>query len=68
MLATHAVEIAHHKTTIAVVDESAFKASGRPGSEQEAYIRDVVHRWLHRIERQKAGTTRTYTAHSSRAS
>jgi hypothetical protein len=55
MLHVHAPEVAHHGTTIAVVDERWFKRSGRPASEQEPYIRDVVHRWLHRIELLPAG-------------
>jgi predicted nuclease of predicted toxin-antitoxin system len=63
----HAAEIAHHGTTIAVVGEDAFKASRRPASEQEAYIRDVVHRWLHRIEQQAAGMARIYSPHGSRS-
>lgn len=55
MLTVHTAEIAHHGTTIAVVDERWFKRSGRPDSEKEPYIRDVVHRWLHRIEVMTAG-------------
>jgi predicted nuclease of predicted toxin-antitoxin system len=66
MLAAHAAEITHHGTTIAAVDEDAFKASGQPAREQEAYIRDVVHRWLHRIEKQAAGTARLYSSRGSR--
>jgi hypothetical protein len=42
MLAVHRAGIAHHRTTIAVVDELFFKRSGRPASEQEPYIRDVI--------------------------
>ena len=65
MLEVHSAEIEHHRTTIAVVDEAAFKRSGRPESEQEPYIRDVVHRWLHRIEILPAGSTRTYSPSGS---
>jgi hypothetical protein len=51
MPAVHAAELAHHGTTLAVVDERWFKQrSGLPDTEQRRYIRDVVHRWLHRIE------------------
>lgn len=61
MLTVHAAEIGHHSTTIAVVDERWFKQSGRPDSDQEPYIRDVVHRWLHRIEIQTPGELRIYS-------
>jgi hypothetical protein len=66
MLEVHAAEIEHHGTTIAVVDERAFKASGGAGRAQEPYIRDVVHRWLHRIEMLAAGTLRIYSPSGSR--
>ncbi|HEY1687895.1 MAG TPA: hypothetical protein VGF95_03425 [Solirubrobacteraceae bacterium] len=66
MVKTHAVELAHHHTTLAVIDERWFKRSGRCSSEQERYIRDVVHRWLHRIELQPAGTLRIYSSTGSR--
>jgi hypothetical protein len=61
MLDVHGAEIAHHGTSIAVVDERWFKRSRRPKSEQEPYIRDVVHRWLHRIEAQAPGECRIYS-------
>jgi hypothetical protein len=61
MLDVHAAEIAHHGTTIAVVDERWFKRSGRPDSDKEPYIRDIVHRWLHRMEIQSAGELRIYS-------
>jgi hypothetical protein len=67
MLHVHATEIKHHRITIAVVSERAFKLSRRPSSEEMAYIRDVVHRWLHRIERHPAATRRVYTPVSSRS-
>jgi hypothetical protein len=66
MLENHSAEVAHHGTTIAVVDEGTFKASGRSESETEAYIRDVVHRWLHRIEMLGAGTARIFSTNGSR--
>jgi hypothetical protein len=59
MLGVHRAEIEHHGSTIAVVNEAAFKASG--SSDVEAYIRDVVHRWLHRIEIQRPGIHRIYS-------
>jgi len=61
MPVSHAAEITHHGTTVAVVDERWFKHSGRPESEREPYIRDVVHRWLHRMEVQPAGDVRIYS-------
>jgi hypothetical protein len=61
MPVAHAAEIAHHGTTVAVVDERWFKRSGRPLDEREQYIRDIVHRWLHRIEVQSAGELRIYS-------
>jgi len=62
MATVHAAEIAHHKPTLAIVDEASFKRSGRPEGETEAYIRDVVHRWLHRIEIMRAADIRHYSA------
>lgn len=61
MLKAHSAEIAHHGATIAVVDERWFDKSGRPDSEKEPYIRDVVHRWLHQIELLPAGERRFYS-------
>jgi hypothetical protein len=58
----HAAEIAHHKTTIALVSEGAFR---RKGGDPEPYIRDVIHRWLHRIEMQPAGSKRRYSPSGS---
>ena len=66
MLDVHAPEIAHHRTTIAVVDERWFKRSGRPSDEQEPYIRDVVHRWLHRIEFLASGERRIFSTRGTR--
>ncbi len=60
MLHVHRAEIEHHNNTIAVVNEAAFIASGSTSS-VEAYIRDVVHRWLHRMEAQRSGTCRIYS-------
>ncbi len=59
MLHVHRAEIEHHGNTIAVVNEAAFIASG--GTNVEAYIRDVVHRWLHRMEAQRPSTYRIYS-------
>jgi hypothetical protein len=38
-----------------------LQSSGRADSEREPYIRDVVHRWLHRIEVQRPGERRFYS-------
>lgn len=64
MLRAHKAEIAHHNVTVAVVDEAAFLRSG--AINPEAYQRDVVHRWLHLIEVQAAGTQRSYSLTGSR--
>jgi hypothetical protein len=66
MPTVHAADLAHHQTTLAVVDERWFKRSGRPASEQERYIRDVVHRWLHRIERLATGERLIFSPSSTR--
>jgi hypothetical protein len=62
----HRAELEHHGTTLAIVDEAWFKRSGRPDSEQRRYIRDVVHRWLHRIEVLSPGERRYYSPVGSR--
>ena len=54
----HAAEIRHFGSTIAVVNRGGLE--GWLGSE-ETYVRNAVHRWLHRIEMQEAGTTILYT-------
>jgi hypothetical protein len=66
MLEVHATEIEHHGTTVAVIDLGAFRRTGRPDSEQEPYIRDVVHRWLHRIEMMPPRTRRYHSPTGSR--
>jgi hypothetical protein len=62
----HADALSHHRVTLAVLDERWFKRSGRPDSQQERYIRDVVHRWLHRIELLPPGECRFFSPHGSR--
>jgi len=54
------------RTTLAVVDEAWFKRNKLPDREQQRYIRDVVHRWLHRIEVLSRGERRYYSPVSSR--
>jgi hypothetical protein len=66
MPVAHRTDLDHHGTTLAVVDEAWFKRSGRPASEQQRYIRDVVHRWLHRIEMLPPGERRFYSPVGSR--
>lgn len=63
MPTVHAAEIAHHQTTVALVSEAAFQRTD--SSDPEPYIRDVIHRWLHRIERQPAGSKRRYSPSGS---
>ena len=55
----HAAELAHHGITLAVVDRRPFKR-GVWLADEEAYVRDVVHRRLHRIELQACGTVQRY--------
>jgi hypothetical protein len=61
MPTAHAAELDHHGTTLAIVDERWFRRKGLPDGEQKRYIRDVVHRWLHRIELLPAGERRFYS-------
>lgn len=67
MFAAHDTELSHHGTTVAMIDEHWFKRRGLSAVEQEPYIRDVVHRWLHRIERLTPGSRRIYSPTGSRA-
>jgi hypothetical protein len=55
----HAAEIAHHRNTVAVVNRAVYEATWT--GDEESYVRDVVHRWLHRIEIQPRGTARRYS-------
>lgn len=66
MPVAHRAELDHHGITLAVVDERWFKRKGRTDDEQEAYIRDVLHRWLHRIEIMAPGARRYFSPASSR--
>jgi hypothetical protein len=56
----HSAEIAHHGNTIAVVDRAVYEAKWT--GDEESYVRDVVHRWLHRMEIQPRGTARRYSS------
>jgi hypothetical protein len=62
----HRAELDHHRITLAVVDERWFKRKALPESEQEDYIRDVVHRWLHRIELLSPAERRYFSPTGSR--
>lgn len=55
----HAAEIAHHRNTVAVVNRAVYESQWT--DDEESYVRDVVHRWLHRIEVQEGGTARRYS-------
>ncbi|HEX5309399.1 MAG TPA: hypothetical protein VFW38_10015 [Solirubrobacteraceae bacterium] len=66
MPVVHAAALSHHGVPLAVLDERWLKRSGRPGSQQEPYIRDVIHRWLHRIELLSPGERRFFSPHGSR--
>lgn len=66
MPVAHREALEHHGTTLAIVDEAWFKRSRRPASEQQRYIHDVVHRWLHRIEALAPGERRFYSPTGTR--
>lgn len=55
----HRTELEHHGVTLAVVDRRPFKR-GTWMADEEAYVRDVVHRRLHRIESQTGKTVQRY--------
>lgn len=59
MEVVHATELRHHGITLAVVDRGPYDRRAWTGTEEE-YIRDVVHRTLHRIELQAAKTVKRY--------
>jgi hypothetical protein len=64
----HRAELDYHGTTLAVVDERWFKRNeAQYGGSEERYFRDVIHRWLHRIERLNAGERRYYSPSGSRS-
>jgi len=46
----HAADVRHHSSTLAVVNRTGFR--NWAGTE-DSYVRDVIHRWLHRIEHQE---------------
>jgi hypothetical protein len=66
MPVAHRAELDHHQITLAVVDERWFKRKKLPENEQERYIRDVVHRWLHRIELLGPAERRYFSSAGSR--
>jgi GTP:adenosylcobinamide-phosphate guanylyltransferase len=57
----HAADLRHHRSTLAVINRSGFRVW--TGTE-ESYVRDVVHRWLHRIELQEDPVVLYSTANS----
>lgn len=54
----------HFGVTLAIVDRKDWYASGMP---EEHFYRDVIHRWLHKIEKQESGTARFYARARHRA-
>jgi len=58
MRIVHAQELGYFGSTVAVVSRPGM--AGWAQSET-SYVRDVVHRWLHRIEAQPAGTVAVYS-------
>ena len=55
----HRAELEHHGATVAVVSRAGL--ANWTGTE-DSYIRDVIHRWLHRIEAQPAACVRAYSS------
>jgi hypothetical protein len=66
MVAVHKNELARHNTTLAIIDRAAFVRGPYHESQEENYYRDVVHRWLHRIEIMRAGEIRFFSPKGSR--
>lgn len=58
----HRSTIWKHKSTLAVIDSKAERA----GLTREEYTRDVIHRWAHRMERQRTSSGRKYSRAGSR--
>src|SRR3954468_1835860 len=58
MPAAHAAELKHFGSTIAVINRSRLHLWA---DTEEHYIRNAVHRWLHRMESQDAATTALYS-------
>ena len=54
----HAAELEHFGSTLAVVNRARLGVW--PGTE-ESYVRNAIHRWLHRIEFQESNTTVLYS-------
>ena len=48
--------------TVAVID-GRHKQHGYPDEEQDAWKREVVHRWAHTMQLQAVGTIRRYSLH-----
>lgn len=62
MPATHADVVAELGATIATLDGRWRRYS----DDQEAYKREVVHRWVHTMAEQEQGTVRRYTPNAHR--
>jgi hypothetical protein len=55
----HAAELTHFGVTLAVVNRAGLAVWD---ATEESYIRNAVHRWLHKIEVQEPATTVLYSA------
>jgi hypothetical protein len=58
MFKAHAAELRHHGSTLAVVSRAGFL--NWTGTE-ESYVRDVIHRWVHRMEQQEGPGVTLYS-------
>jgi hypothetical protein len=63
MAKVHAAELRHHRSTLAVVNRAGLAAW--TGTE-DSYIRDVIHRWAHRMEMQDGPSVALYSTHGPR--
>jgi len=53
----HAAELEHFGLTVAIINRAGLSAWH---DTEEAYTRDVAHRFAHRMQEQPAGTVRLY--------
>jgi hypothetical protein len=57
----HAEELRHHRSTLAVVNRAGL--ASWVGTE-DSYIRDVIHRWVHRMELQEGPSVAMYSSNA----
>jgi hypothetical protein len=55
----HAAELRHHRATLAVINRVGLATWA---GNEDSYIRDVVHRWAHRMELQEGPSVALYSS------